>query len=201
MIPVYSSWLAAHGKLWYDDKWYRLAWIVWPQALAAVLVLWFWAMPPTGKNAQWAKPVDTAARINQLLALRDTAKSNQPAMDTLERDARGGETLAQFFYATLFDPDLKLSTIVQPDIAKAVDWYGKAANQGDESSLNNLATHLLLTGVCVRLDYTRACFYARKLGTDSFATLGCWSREIATRAASAARRSIWRRPPPPMKPP
>jgi hypothetical protein len=41
MIPVYSSWLAAHGKLWYDDKWY------WPQALAAALVLLFWAMPST----------------------------------------------------------------------------------------------------------------------------------------------------------
>jgi len=24
MIPVHSSWLSAHGKLWYDDKWYRL---------------------------------------------------------------------------------------------------------------------------------------------------------------------------------
>jgi len=35
MIPIHSPWLAAHGKLWYDDRWYRFAWIVWPQALAA----------------------------------------------------------------------------------------------------------------------------------------------------------------------
>lgn len=168
MIPVHSVWLAAHGKLWYDDKWYRIAWIVWPQALAIVLVLWFWAMPSTGKNAQWAKPLDGAARASQLLALRDSAKSSRPAMDTLERDALGGEPLAQFFFATLFDPDFKQSTIVQPDIAKTIEWYSKAANQGNESSLNNLAL-TFSRGAFTRVDYTRACYYARKLAADSFA--------------------------------
>src|SRR5271169_6558400 len=139
MIPVYSTWLAAHGKLWYDDKWYRLAWMVWPQALAVLVVLWFWAMPSSGRNAQWAKPVDPATRASQLVALRDAAKTNRTAMDTLERDARGGETVAEFLYGTLFDPEFKLSTIVQPDASKAMDWYGKAAAQGFEMALNNLA--------------------------------------------------------------
>ena len=65
MIPVFSSWLGAHGKLWYDDRYYRLAWIIWPQALAAVLMLFFWAMPPSVKNAPWAKPVDRkSTRLN-----------------------------------------------------------------------------------------------------------------------------------------
>jgi TPR repeat protein len=166
MIPVHSPWLAAHGKLWYDEKWYRAAWLVWPQALAAILVLWFWAMPSTGKNAQWAKPLDSSARHTQLLALRDAAKTNRTSMDTLERDALGGEALAQFFYATLFDPEFKLSTVVQPDIAKTVDWYGKAANQGDESSLQNLAV-AYTRGIFMRVDYTRACYYARKLTGNS----------------------------------
>ena len=167
MIPVSSPWLAAHGKLWYDDKWYRLAWILWPQALAIVVVLWFWAMPSTGKNAQWAKPLDAAARATQLLALRDSAKSSRPDMDTLERNALGGEPLAQFYYATLFDPRFKLSTIVQPDVVKAVDWYYKAANQGDETSPNHLAV-IYSDGLYARVDYTRACYYARKLGANSF---------------------------------
>ena len=167
MIPVYSAWLAAHGRLWYDDKWYRLAWIVWPQALAALVVLWFWAMPSTGKNAQWAKPVDPSVRANQLAALRDQAKTSRPAMDTLERDARGGEAVAEFFYGTLFDPDFKLSTIVQPDASKSMDWYAKAASQGHETALNNLAV-VYSHGVYTRVDYTRACFYARKLAANSF---------------------------------
>ena len=167
MIPVHSSWLSAHGKLWYDDKWYRLAWIVFPQALALLAMLWFWATPTASKNAQWAKPVDPAQRVSQLLALRDAAKTSKVAMDTLERDARGGEMVAEFFYGTLFDPDFKLSTIVQPDASRAYDWYGKAAAQSHESSLNNL-TLAFYSGKFTRVDHTRACFYARKLGTDSF---------------------------------
>src|SRR5258708_3617398 len=168
MLPVVSAWLAAHGKLWYDDKWYRVAWIAWPQALAALAVLWFWAMPSNVREVHWAKPVDVAARATQLLALRDAAKSSQPAMETLERDALGGEMLAQFYFATLFDPEFKLSTMVQPDVVKAVEWYSKAANQGDETSQNNLAL-IYSTGIYARVDYTRACYYARKLGAASLA--------------------------------
>lgn len=98
MNPIDSPWIAAHGKLWYDDPWYRLAWIVWPQALAAFALLFFWiATPATTRNAQWAKPMDPGARARQLLALRDSAKSNQSAMDALERDALGGEPLAEFY--------------------------------------------------------------------------------------------------------
>jgi TPR repeat protein len=168
MIPVYSAWLAAHGKLWYDDKWYRLAWIVWPQALAAIAVLWFWAMPSKTTNAQWAKPLDAAARASQLTALRDSAKTSQRDMDALEREALGGDLTAQFYLATLFDPEFKISTIAKPDIVKAVEWYSKAANQGEEIAANNLAV-IYSGGIYARIDYTRGCYYARKLGGDGLA--------------------------------
>jgi TPR repeat protein len=185
ILPVDSPWLAAHGKLWYDDKWYRFAWIAWPQALALVAVLWFWAMPTTARHAQWGKPIDSAARAAQLVALRDAAKSGQPSMDVLERDALGGEALAQFYFGTLFDPDLRLSTIAQPDITKAVGWYARAANQDDAASLRNLAT-IYYRGTQVRQDYTRACYYANKLVTGSLRGLGealaikgdCYARGI-----------------------
>jgi TPR repeat protein len=162
MIPVYSTWLAAHGRLWYDDGWYRLAWVVWPQALGVVLIMLLWVMPPAAGNVPWAKPMDDAARVQQLQALRDTAKSNQDAMEALERDARAGEREAQFYYATLFDPDVKLSTIVKPDVGKAIDWYSLAARQDEQAALNNLAL-TFSRGLYTRVDYTRACFYARKL--------------------------------------
>ena len=167
MISAYSPWLAAHGKLWYDDKWYRYAWVAWPQALAAVLVLWLWAMPSgNNKAAAWAVPLDAGARYQQLFTLRESAKSDRKAMDTLERDARGGEMNAQFFLATLYDPDLKLSTVVQPDFDRAMEWYSKAAAQGHQMSLNNLALSYS-QGSFTRVDYTRACYYALKLGTDA----------------------------------
>ena len=86
MSLINSPWVSAHGKLWYDDKPYRLAWIIWPQALAAALVLWFWFAPSvTTTGSQWAKPMDNDARYKQLYALRNDAKTNQSAMDALER--------------------------------------------------------------------------------------------------------------------
>jgi TPR repeat protein len=171
ILPVDSPWLAAHGKLWYDDKWYRLAWIAWPQALALLAVLWFWAMPSTGRHAQWAKPIDGAARATQLTQLRDAAKSSQSSMALLERDATGGEALAQFYLGTLFDPDIKMSTIVQPDITTAVGWYARAANQDNVPSVRNLAM-IYFQGTWVRRDYTRACYYATKLGAGNLQGLG-----------------------------
>jgi lipoprotein NlpI len=53
-----GSWLAAHGKLWYDDRWYRIAWIVWPQAIGLLLFVTLWLFHPTGQGfAPWGKPV------------------------------------------------------------------------------------------------------------------------------------------------
>jgi hypothetical protein len=129
-------------------------------------VMWFWAMPSSHRTAQWAKPIDPGARYQQLFALRDSAKSNRQAMDTLERDARGGEMNAQFFLATLYDPDLKLSTIVQPDFDKAANWYSQAAGQGHQLALNNLALSYA-QGTFTRVDYTRACYYALKLDANA----------------------------------
>jgi hypothetical protein len=167
--PMNSPWVAAHGKLWYDDKPYRLAWIIWPQALAAALVLWFWFAPSaTTGSAQWAKPMDSNARVKQLFALRNDAKTNQSAMDALERAATGGEPIAQFYYATLFAPDLKLSSIVTPDANKAVGWYQRSASQGNQDSAANLAIGYYF-GTFGRQDNTRACFYAKDLKADAFA--------------------------------
>ena len=183
MAGVNSSWLAAHGKLWYDDKWYRMAWIIWPQALAAVRGAVVLGDAPTSNTAKWAVPVDPSKRYEQLLALRDAAKSSQASMDKLEKDALGGEMLAQFFFATLFDPDLKLSTIVQPDAVKSTGWYARAANQGDQMSMSNLAIGYsngtyhqagLYEGMLLRAQYRHGRFaaglrvkgdcYARGLG-------------------------------------
>ncbi len=162
MISAHSPWLAAHGKLWYDDKWYRYGWIVWPQALAALLVLWFWAAPSTSRTAQWGVPLDTNARSQQLAALRDASQTDQQSMGRLEAAARGGEMTAQFYMGTLYDPDLKLSKIVAASFDQSADWYSKAAGQGHQAALSNLAMGYS-TGKYTRIDYTRACYYALKL--------------------------------------
>ena len=134
----------------------------WPQAFAALLVLWFWAAPSTSRTAQWGVPLDSNARVQQLTALRDTAKSDQQAMDKLEAAARGGEMVAQFYMGTLYDPDLKFSKLVTPGFDQAADWYSKAASQGHQVALSNLALEYS-NGKYTRVDFTRACYYALKL--------------------------------------
>jgi TPR repeat protein len=167
MSMINSPWLAAHGKLWYDDKVYRIVWLVWPQALAAALALWFWFAPSSAPtHGQWAKPIDQAARTQQLLTMRENAKGSQQAMDALERVASGGEAVAQFYFATLFDSRLKLSSIVAPDADKAIGWYQRAATQGNQWSMGNLALGYYF-GNMGRQDYTRACFYARTVTADA----------------------------------
>jgi TPR repeat protein len=163
-----STWLAAHGKLWYDDNWYRIAWIVWPQAIAVLVFMLLWAAPASNPAATWAKPLDPGTRVRELLALRDQAITSQPAMDELERAARGGERNAQFYYATLFDPILKLSKIAAPDANKTLDYYSRAADQGDMFAISNLAA-TYWNGSLVRTDVTRACGYARRVNADGSA--------------------------------
>src|ERR1700759_4643147 len=54
-----GSWLSAHGKLWYDDPLYRVAWILWPQALGLLLFVVLWLGPPSSQRIEIprAKPV------------------------------------------------------------------------------------------------------------------------------------------------
>ena len=69
-----GSWRAAHGKLWYDDPWYRTAWIVWPQAIGLLLFVTLWLYQPGGPSLlPWAKPVAETPRTPPL-AVKEPAK-------------------------------------------------------------------------------------------------------------------------------
>src|SRR6516164_8474535 len=53
-----SPWLAAHGRLWYDDRRYRIAWIIWPQAAGLLIFVVLWLNYPAAQGViPWAKPV------------------------------------------------------------------------------------------------------------------------------------------------
>ena len=56
-----SPWLAAHGRLWYDDRWYRIAWIIWPQAVGLLIFVVLWLNYPAAQGlVPWAKPILSA---------------------------------------------------------------------------------------------------------------------------------------------
>ncbi len=54
-ISTKIPWLMAHGRLWYDDRWYRTAWLVWPQAAGLLIFVVFWLNPPNSQHGiPWA---------------------------------------------------------------------------------------------------------------------------------------------------
>jgi tetratricopeptide (TPR) repeat protein len=62
-----GSWLRAHGKLWYNDKYYRAAWLIWPQALALLLIAWIsWRAPDTPDTGPWARPLQEPVPSSQV---------------------------------------------------------------------------------------------------------------------------------------
>lgn len=74
-----ATWLEAHGKLWYDDRWYRTAWIVGPQALALFAFVTLWLAHPAGQPAAspdipWAKPATESQKPAEVPKPQPTAQ-------------------------------------------------------------------------------------------------------------------------------
>jgi tetratricopeptide (TPR) repeat protein len=77
-----GSWLKAHGKLWYDDRWYRVAWIVWPQALGLALFALLWLQPAGQGFIPWARPVAEPPRSAPTMPIKEPGApplAQQPA--------------------------------------------------------------------------------------------------------------------------
>jgi PQQ-dependent catabolism-associated CXXCW motif protein len=116
-----SSWLQDHGRLWYDDRWYRMAWIIWPQAIAMLVFLLAWAQPgsiPWGKPAEGvpqkpAEQVDvyaSACRSAQDINQRVTACSSRISSGKLKGDDLADAYYRRgFAYYSLKQPQLAMS--------------------------------------------------------------------------------------------
>ena len=57
-----NSLMPAHGKLWYDDPWYRASWLVLPQAVALLVVGWTWLVKPNAAGNPATLPADQSQR-------------------------------------------------------------------------------------------------------------------------------------------
>jgi len=153
--------IAAHGRLWYDDPIYRLSWIFGPQCLVLPLMCWMFWPGPSASGVPWGKPVDPAEHQKEMLALRNQAINNRDAMLKLERIGAGGDTLANFYLGTLYDPSLNMSKLVSPDIARSILYYEASAQGGDADAQNNLV-NFYSAARFGRLDAAKACQWAAK---------------------------------------
>ncbi len=140
MSALASGLIQRHTGLWLNDRWYRLAWVVWPQTASLLLAGWFMIGSPVGGQASfpWAKPATATALGEQTYELRDQAKTNPQALTRLEQIANGGDAMAEFALATLYDPDFNFGKLTPPDIETAITWYQKAAEKGHSSAQQDL---------------------------------------------------------------
>jgi tetratricopeptide (TPR) repeat protein len=122
-----GSWLAAHGKLWYDDPWYRTAWMVWPQAVGLLVFVSVWLFQPGVPGfIPWAKPfVETPRDVLTPVAKNPATQpvNEKPADLSAECDSKEDEyqKIIQACTSLLASGDLKES-----DIAYAYEQRGLA---------------------------------------------------------------------------
>ena len=178
-------------RLWYDDAWYRLAWIVWPQALAAMLVLSFWSAPPSGRRRngprRWTSPPATTTAYDPR-----SRRIQSASMDSWN----GMPSAASQSRSSLRHPVRSRSQALhhRADRRQQGDRLVSAFRKPGQSGLAKQSHPQLLLGhLSPAADNTRACFYALRAWTPMPSSAPCASRATATRKGSAARRWIYRR--------
>jgi PQQ-dependent catabolism-associated CXXCW motif protein len=99
-----ASWLQAHGRLWYDDVWYRAAWIIWPQAVAVLVLLgwlsWLqstvqWGKPTQGPAEQSTQQVDA---LGPCTSATDNKQRISACSDAIASGKLRGDDLAQAYF-------------------------------------------------------------------------------------------------------
>jgi TPR repeat protein len=139
----------SHCLLWHSDDWYRRAWLFAPQILAITIAGSLLisngpgAPEKTGPTAGWGKPVPGGQLGSEADALRDRAKTDPEAFETLKAQAALGNSMMQFSLGTLYDADFKLSKLVQPNMQEALRYYRAAAEQGHIPAAHLLGNALL----------------------------------------------------------
>ena len=151
-MATFASLASAHGRNWGSDARYRWAWYIWPQAASIVAAVWLLLGAPGAPKGEWSQPwQNTGVEID---ALRDAAKTDPASLDRLKRLAEAGDPFAEFSYATLFDPAFNFTNA--PNIDTAMEWYLKAAKQGNGSAQANYGARLYDGDYGVPVDYDKA---------------------------------------------
>jgi TPR repeat protein len=149
----------AHSLLWHSDAWYRRAWLISPQILAVIVAGWVLMPAESGRVSKsadtsgWGKAVPQDQLDNDADALRNRAKTDQAAFESLKAQADLGNSLMQFEMGTLYDSEIKLSSLVSPDMKEAVRYYLLAADQGIIPAAYRYG-RILVLGIGVAKDFS-----------------------------------------------
>ena len=90
-------------------------------------------MPPG-----WVHPNNDQVLGRVLATLRDQARTDPEALKLLRKRADEGQSVAQFYMGTLFDPTIDRPHASPERTSEAIAWYRKAADQRIMSAAGNL---------------------------------------------------------------
>ena len=173
-----GRWLFAHALLWRSDALYRRAWYVAPQLAAVVTAGWLLTSGGSGPIEEpgpvagnWGAPVPQKELSSAADALRDRAKTDAGAFESLRRQADLGDMYMQFAVGTLYDSTLSLSKLVAPDMKEALKYYRAAAEQGHIIAAYNCGAALVL-GHGVPRDVTAGLPWLLKAANANFPPAG-----------------------------
>ncbi|WP_288581856.1 hypothetical protein [uncultured Methylobacterium sp.] len=144
---------AAHGRLWYGEAGYRLAWLALPQAGAVVAAGLLLAVAGRG---EWGRPATgSPQRVAALEALRQRAgrEGDLAALKELTAAAEAGEIDAATRLASLVDPLVAKAAPRSPaprDSGRAAALYRPGAAAGDIVAIARLADLLMEDGASER---------------------------------------------------
>lgn len=129
-----TSLATAHGKLWYDDPWYRTAWLVLPQAAALLVIGWAWLARPATGDLPWAKPNDQTekrpAERRQEPAERKPNEAPPLAQQDPLEPCRGGDNWSAVVQAcSLLLSSASTAPGVMPDAYFLRAWAYRQVNQ------------------------------------------------------------------------
>ncbi|MCJ2064922.1 peptidoglycan-binding protein [Methylobacterium sp. J-088] len=151
----------AHGTLWYADARYRLAWLVLPQAVVALLAgLALALLKPTD---EWGKPADNKEneKLYYDLAHKIGQEGDKAAFERLKNAAEGGDLYARAAMGYLYDPEwgpFFPKNPVRPDPPKALAYYQKPADIGYPLAQRGMV-EILLDPKGGAYDLKRGCRY------------------------------------------
>ncbi|TPK91522.1 tetratricopeptide repeat protein [Mesorhizobium sp. B2-4-17] len=155
--------LSRHALLWSDDKWYRLAWVAGPQAVALLLAGWLIAVAAHHTDKQgsaWGVPLTFDQLDAEMRAVRDQAVTDKSSLQKLLQLAKDGRPVAQFYAGTLYDPYSPYIAFTK-DVEQAQRYYEQAAEKALPAAEYNLA-FMLMAGTWNPIDLAKGCQWARR---------------------------------------
>src|ERR1700690_1370617 len=157
-----GSWLAAHGKLWYDDPWYRTAWIVWPQAVGLALFVSLWLFPAAKEPvAQQHQPVDVLAPCSKVGGYPERIQACTSLLAS--GNLKGSDVPNAYWYRGWAYVATKQYQLAANDYSQAIalspnsgDFYNARAEQWMELGNNDRAMQDLDQAIRLKPDFAAA---------------------------------------------